>query len=148
MAVWGSVDMNSVKSSVPINIWDDTLDAADATLKLEATTKNELKAIDYEVGKQVGVLNSEGTKSLLVIRRIVLGLEKRLDDVNRLIATNSDAHAMQAFRLLKSPLHLPTDPMTTLITSEQAPPIPAEQLKGVIDGLLNKVVIVKQQRVF
>lgn len=135
-------------SSLPINIWDDALDAADATLKLVAVTKNELKAIDYEIGKQVGALSSDGTKSLLLVRRIVSGLEKRLDDVNRLLSTNSDAHAMQAFRLLKSPLHLPYDAMTTLITSEQPPPIPADQVKGVINGLLEKVVIVKHQRVF
>ena len=135
-------------AGTPLNIWDDTLDAADATLKLIAVSKNQLKAVEYEIGKQLGLLSSEGSKSLLLVKRIILGLEQRIDDVNRLIATHSDAHALQAYRLLKSPLRVPSDAMTTLITSEQAPPIPADQIQGVLNGLLAKVVIVKHQRVF
>lgn len=100
--------------------------------------RNRLQEIDYQCGRNELFLTAEGSRAVVVLRRIVVALEERCEALRRIEqAGDSDAEAM--LELTKRPLTLSSNPLHALVSEPPIPPIPVDSFLDTLNRLVQLV---------
>lgn len=118
---------------------------ADRLAGLIAVNARRVDEVEREMVRQVNSVSGDGMRRIHLAKRIVVALEKRLDEVRKLLSSEVPSDIDKACLVLDRPIAVPDDPMTTLITAERLAPIPVADLERTLNSLMSGVRVVRKK---
>ena len=107
--------------------------------------RNRVRTIERLMENRIHLIGSDIIKSHLNAKRIIAALEARLDRVHALCRASENRDLIRAYRLLNADLHVQADAVNTLISAEELPPLPLQNLALAVDELLRRAETALQQ---
>ena len=129
-------------------LWLEVERSAGQLVRIIASTRARITSVERDMIDHFASVSSEGQRNLSAVRRILSAVEKRLNTINSFIQHGSEEDLRAAVKLANTPLILPNDSMTKLITEGEIPPIEPANIQPTLEDLLSRITVQKKRVVF
>jgi len=129
-------------------LWLEVERSAGQLVRIIASTRARIASIERDMIDHFATVSSEGQRNLSTARRILTAVEKRLNTINSYIQHGSEIDLQAAVKLASTPLILPNDSMTKLISEADIPPIEPANIQPTLEQLLSRITVEKKRVVF
>lgn len=113
-----------------------------------ALCRNRIHDIELSARSNLAALSQDSSLKLLQARRMIAGLEKRLDHITGLLQQKGDNPIYDAFRLTQVPIPVPHDAVHALLTEPKLPDLAPHMCRKEIEALLATIRVEERKTAY